>query len=128
MESFARKTKIQFKVITFIGDIVSTLDVEIINEEIPYTRYSVTQIHTDSNQLLIGVVDEGSTKELYDVFRTAFASALIWWSYFQIALFYPIVAKPALAIVEHLDVCFYMAPEVLGTNFVGRARRQTTSD
>jgi hypothetical protein len=44
---------------------VSTLDVELINEDISYPRYSVTQIHADSKQLLIGVVDNGNTIELY---------------------------------------------------------------
>jgi hypothetical protein len=64
-ESYARETEIKFKVTNFSGDVVSTLDVELINEDISYPRYSVTQIHADSNQLLIGVVDDGNTIELY---------------------------------------------------------------
>ena len=64
-ESYARETEINFKVTNFSGDVVSTLDVELINEDISYPRYSVTQIHADSNQLLIGVVDGANTIELY---------------------------------------------------------------
>lgn len=64
-ESYARKTEIKFKVINFAGDVVSTLDVEIIDEDISYPHYSVTQIHAESKQLLIGVVDNGHTIELY---------------------------------------------------------------
>jgi len=65
-ESYARETETQFKVISFTGEVVSTLDVKFMNDGISYPDFfSITQIHFDSNQLLIGVVDEGSTKELY---------------------------------------------------------------
>lgn len=59
--------KLKFKVFSFTGEVVSTLDVKFINEGLSHPDYfSITQIHANSNKLLIGVVDEGSTKELYE--------------------------------------------------------------
>jgi hypothetical protein len=63
-DSYTHATEMQFQVMTFSGDVIASLEAELINEDISYPTIYVNQIQTDSNQLLIEV-DGKSTKELY---------------------------------------------------------------
>lgn len=64
-ETFTLDPEMHFQVMTFSGDVVSTLNVELINKSISHPALFATQIHADSNQLLIVVEYGGRMGELY---------------------------------------------------------------
>ena len=63
-DSYTHETEMQFQVMTFSGDVIASLEAELINEDISYPTIYVNQIQTDSNHLLIEVNGK-SAKELY---------------------------------------------------------------
>ena len=64
-DTFTFESENQFKVMTYAGEIISSIDVMQINENISSPTLIVTRIHRDSNRLFIGVGSNLSTKELY---------------------------------------------------------------
>ena len=54
-DSYTHETEMQFQVMTFSGDVIASLEAELINEDISYPTIYVNQIQTDSNHLLIEV-------------------------------------------------------------------------
>ncbi|MEE8121242.1 MAG: hypothetical protein V3T55_06915, partial [Anaerolineales bacterium] len=64
-DSYTFDPEMQIRVITYSGDEISTLDVERTNKGKSFPTTYVTQIHTDSNLLLIEAAKDLRTKELY---------------------------------------------------------------
>lgn len=64
-DTFTYESEIQLQIISLAGEIISTIEIRQIEESISSQTIVLTQMHKESNRILIGVGDNSNTKELY---------------------------------------------------------------